>query len=1038
MNPVAAPFEFGLLGTLQVRCESAEIRIAGGGQRVLLAILLLNANRVVSVDQLIRALWDQAPSSARAGLHNQVKRLRDALGETGRDRVCTDPGGYLIRVQPGELDVTRMQELLASARAAIGSGAWDHASALAASAVLLWRGEPLADMDSAVLARSIPGLTETYLQAVETRIEAELRLGRHAELITDLRRVTAEQPLREHGHALLMLALYRCGRQGDALTAYQTARQALVTELGCEPGPELQQLHQQILSADPALTSTGPMPVSAGPALPEQVGNQPVKPQELPPAVPGFISRLTELAALTGLLDRSGAESIVISAIGGTAGVGKTALAVHWAHQVMGRFPDGQLYANLRGYDPARPLPPGDALAGFLRSLGVSGADIPPETEERAARYRSLLVGKRMLILLDNAGSADQVRPLLPGTSDCTVVITSRDTLAGLVARDGAARLDLEVLPPQDALTLLRMQIGPRVDAEPSAAAELARQCCGLPLALRVAAELAVSRPTAPLAALTAELADLGTRLDLLDAGGDPGTQVRAVFSWSYRHLDAESARTFRLLGLHPGPDFETHAVANLIGTTADQARRILDRLIRAHLVQPGTPGRYGMHDLLRGYARELTAATDTEEEQNAALTRLFDHYLQTAAAAMDALFPAERHHRPDIARSTTSDLSLLASPTAARKWLDVELDTLVSISGYAAAHDWLSHTAQLARGLSHYLCNGGYYAEAFLIFDHYLGIARRSGDRLAEATALRLIGRVDLCIGRFRQAADGYRQALALYRAAGDRAGQADALSGLGLAETQLGDYEQAAEHQREAVAAYLDLGDPYGEARSLGNLGFVLRLQGRYEDAVGFFHRALDLSGKVGDSQGEAFALARLGVVDFHQGRYHRATEYLRRSLALFRELGGKADEPEILVRLGDAYLKQGCFEQAAGNYERALDISREIGDKDAEADVLNSLGNLLLQTGKPDQAHAHHTVALRLASETGMAEEQAQAHNGLAHVYRARGEWHQARYHWQEALTRYTASGAPEAVEIRAHLATIDGDVDGHRDRGATAAG
>jgi tetratricopeptide (TPR) repeat protein len=408
-----------------------------------------------------------------------------------------------------------------------------------------------------------------------------MHMGRHEQLVPQLRDLARQHPLREHNHAQLMLALYRCGRQAEALAAYQRARDVLVTELGVEPGPGLRDLHQRILSADPALAVTGP-------ARPAEAEPLRVTPQELPSAVPGFTGRSAELKALTGLLDRSGPQApgaVVISAIGGTAGVGKTALAVHWAHNVADRFPDGQLYVNLRGYDPGQPVPAADALAGFLRSLGVPGQDIPPEENERAARYRSLLAGKRILVVLDNAGSADQVRPLLPGTGACTVVVTSRDALAGLVAIDGAARLDLDLLPLAEAVALLQTLIGSRADAEPDAAAELADQCCRLPLALRVAAELAASRPAASLAGLTGELADLRTRLDLLGAGGDPRTQVRAVFSWSYQQLSIEAARAFRLVGLNPGPDLEPYAAAALTGAALPLARQALEVLARAHLI---------------------------------------------------------------------------------------------------------------------------------------------------------------------------------------------------------------------------------------------------------------------------------------------------------------------------------------------------------------------------------------------------------------------------------------------------------------------
>jgi tetratricopeptide (TPR) repeat protein len=716
---------------------------------------------------------------------------------------------------------------------------------------------------------------------------------------------------------------------------------------------------------------------------------------------------------------------LVVCVISGTAGAGKTALAVHWAHQATGRFPGGQLYVNLRSYDPGPPVPATEALAGLLRSLGVPGQDIPPETDQRAARYRSLLVGKQILVVLDNAGSAEQVRPLLPGTPSCAVLVTSRDALAGLVARDGAARLDLDVLPAQDSVTLLRTLIGARAAAEPSATAELAEQCCRLPLALRVAAELAAARPVMPLATLTGELADLRTRLDLLEAGGDPGTQVRTVFSWSYWHLHAEDARTFRLLGLHPGPDLEPYAAAALASTTVPQARSALDALTRAHLIQPAAPGRYGMHDLLRGYARELTAL-DTAEEQHAALTRLFDYYLHTAATAMDTLLPAEHHRRPRIPRPATPILPL-ADPATAREWLDGERATLVAAAAHTAAHGWPGHVTRLAATLSSYLRNGGHFQEVLTVFGHALDAARRTGDHAAEATALIRIGDIDWQQGRLQQAADHFRQALPLFRAAGDRAGEALALCNISLAETEFGRYEQATRHQQEAVAISRDIGDRRGEAWTLDSLGLVRQRQGRYQEAADYYQQFLDLSRKTGDRPGEAWALGRLGTIDLQLSRYQHGAKRLQQARALFHEAGDTIGESHVLARLGEVYIGFGRYEQAAGNFERALAKSREIGDPGMEADSLNGLGEVLFRTGDTDKARAYHAAALRLAPEAGPPLVQARAHSGLARACQVGGDLAQARHHWQQALTRYTAIGAPEADEIRARLTAAGDDSD-----------
>ena len=1027
---------FAILGPLLVHDGEIQVDVPNGRRRVLLAALLMHTGNPVPAGALAEVVWDGSPPpGSEVTLRSHVLGLRRVLGLRAGARVVTRHSGYLLQAGEDEVDVLRFRCLCRDGGTALREGAWDRAAGLLGEALSLWRGMPLADIPSESLRRDEgQELEELRLQAEEWRIDAALHLGRHDELIPGLRSLAARHPLQERFHGQLMLALYRCGRQAEALAAYRRVRDVLVTELAVEPGPDLRDLHQRILSADPDLKVTEPTrPAGAGP--------QRAVPRELPPAVPGFTGRQAELPALTRLLDRSGEQApgtVVISAIGGTAGVGKTALAVHWAHQVAGRFPDGQLYVNLRGYDPAQPVPAADALAAFLRSLGVPGQDIPPEADERAARYRSLLAGKRMLVVLDNAGSADQVRPLLPGTPACTVLVTSRDALAGLVARDGATRLDLDVLPPQDAVALLRTLIGARVDADPGAAAELAAECCRLPLALRVAAELAASRPAVPLSGLTGELADLRIRLDLLDAGGDPSTQVRAVFSWSYRHLDAADARTFRLLGLHPGPDLEPYAAAALTDAAVPQARQALDVLARAHLIQPASPGRYGMHDLLRSYARELTATVDGGEEQHAALTRLFDHYLHTAATAMDTLYPAERRRRPRIPLPS-APVPPLADPASAREWLDGERAALVAAAAHTAAHSWPGHATRLAATLASYLDNGGHLAEANNIFSHALSAARRTGDHSAEATALNDIGNVDWQQARYQQAGDHHRQALALFRKAGDRAGEARVLINIGLDETDLGRYERAARHQQQAVAIYRDLGDRFGEARALGNLGLARRMQGRYQEAAGYYQRTLDLFREIGDRLGEAWTLARLGVVDLRLGRYQQAAGYLQRALALFREIGSTAGEAETLVRLGEVDLGLSRYEQAAGNFEQALAIFREIGDRLLEAEALNGLGEVLCRTGDAGKARAHHATALRLASETSAPLEQARAHSGLARAYHADGDSLHARHHWQEALTRYTAIGAPEAVEVRARLAMAgdDGDKPTAEEDGGTMA-
>jgi DNA-binding SARP family transcriptional activator/Tfp pilus assembly protein PilF len=1010
---------FGILGPLLVRDGDTVVEVPAARQRVLLAALLIRAGRTIPADVLAEMVWDGAPpAGAATTLRSHVMRLRRVLGPGPGARVVTKYPGYVLQAGEQEVDLLRFTFLCGEGGAAVRGGAWEQASELLGEALGLWRGEPLADVDSDLVLREGPRLAELRLQALAARIDADLHLGRHAEVIIELRQLAGAHPLREPLHALLMLALYRDGRQAEALAAYQHARRVLIDELGTEPGTTLRELHQRILTGDPTLAAPEPGPPATG-------GPGPAVPRELPPAVRHFTGRAGELQMLTRLLDEAGGETpgtVVISAIGGTAGVGKTALAVHWAHQVAERFPDGQLYVNLRGYDPDQPMPAADALAGFLSSLGVPGQDIPAEETDRVARYRSIMAGKRTLVILDNAGSAEQVRPLLPGSPACTVLVTSRDALADLVARDGAARLDLDLLPPADAVRLLRQLIGDRVDADPDTAAELAARCSRLPLALRIAAELAAGRPDAPLARLAGELADQQHRLDLLDAGGDPRTAVRAVFSWSCRHLNADAARTFRLLGLHPGTDYDLYAAAALTGATLGHARQVLGALARAHLIQPATPGRYGMHDLLRAYARELAEALDSEDEGRSALTRLFDYYLHTAATAMDTLVPAERHRRPRIPPPATP-APLMTDPAAVQAWLDTDRASLVAVAAYAADRGWPVHATRLAAIVFRYLDMGCHYPDAIIIHGHARTAARRIGDRTAEATALNALGLIDWHQGRYQQATNRFRQALALFRQTGDRTGQARALGNLGIIYFQQGRYEKATRLQEQAVDIFRETGDLTGEAMELGNLGVVEERQGRYEKAAQHQQQALALARETGDSDNESYALVNLGTVSLRQGRYPHAIGQLQRVLALFRETGDRFGEAATLTRIGDVGLRQGRCEQASLYHQQALALYREIGDGCGEADALNGLGEALLATGQPGDARAWHATALGLASQIGDKYEQARAHNGLAHTYHATGDDGQARHHWQEALTLYTALGVPEANQVRAQLAMAE---------------
>ena len=749
-----------------------------------------------------------------------------------------------------------------------------------------------------------------------------------------------------------------------------------------------------------------------------------------------FTGRTRELAELDQILQagdgqagrsgRGGAPPPT-AVISGTAGVGKTTLAVHWAHRARHVFPDGQLYVNLHGYDPAEPMPAADALAVFLRALGLPGPDIPADTDERAARYRSMLDGRRMLIVLDNAATVEQVRPLLPGTTGCAMVATSRDSLAGLVARHGARRLDLELLPPEDAVALIRALIGGRADADPAAAKTLAGQCARLPLALRVAAELAAARPALTLAQLVGELADEQRRLDLLDAGGDPRTAVRGVFSWSYRHLPADAARAFRLIGLYPGPDLDAYAAAALADVTVERARDVCDLLARAHLVHPAQPGRYAMHDLLRAYATHLSRAQDgmatgpwdatgprdtpgprdTGSESRTALTRLFDYYLAAAASAMDILVPAERHRRPLIPAPATP-IPPLADPAAARAWLDAERASIVAVAACTATRGWPGHATRLSVIVCRYVETGGHYTDAVTIHAHARRAARETGERTAEAHALNNLGIVSARLGRYPEAAAHLRESLALFHEADDRSGAARALTNLASAERRQGHYTQAASYHQQALAMFREIGDPIGEAQVLNGIGLVDWQQGRNAQAAGHFQQALVLFAELGDRSNEAHALGNLGMVVGRMGRDALAARYLRQALALLRQIGDRSGAASVLTDLGSVACRQGRYQAAARYQQQALALFRRIGERSGEAEALNGLGEVLLATAQPGPAHAQHTAAMTLARQIGDQHEQARARNGLGAAFLAAGLPGQASAQHEAALALASRSG------------------------------
>ncbi|MFC7530886.1 BTAD domain-containing putative transcriptional regulator [Actinoplanes sp. GCM10030250] len=1016
--------EFGVLGVVEARIGGRPVDLGHARQRCVLGVLLVEAGRPVTVDQLVDRVWgEHAPQRAAGALYSYLSRLRRAVA--GEVEIRREAGGYLLTVDPQAVDLHRFRKLMTLARAAESDRA---AAGLIEQALGLWRGDPFAGLDTAWLSAMRRTLHGERFAAELDGNDVLLRLGRHGELLPALSAAVAEHPLDERLAGQAMLALYRCGRQGDADEQYRRIRRSLADELGSDPGTALRRLHEQILAADPALAGPAANVALSGPAADARVAVAPpapaaTVPTQLPADVRAFTGRSGELTALDRLLAPPDGDEppLTVALLSGTAGVGKSALAVRWAHRVRDSFPDGQLYVNLRGYDAEQPVAVADALAGFLTALGVRGTELPLGTDERAGRYRSELTGRRMLVLLDNASSVEQVRPLLPGTGSCLVLITSRDSLPGMVAVHGAERVNLDLLPLPDAVGLLRKLIGDRVDREPAAAADLAAACARLPLALRIAAELAAERTDVPLADLVAELGD-HSRLDLLDAGGDPRAEVRAVFSWSYQNLPADAARVFRLLGLHPGVTAHVDAVAALIGAGAGEARRLLGVLARASLVQAGRGGRYTMHDLLRAYASELAVRHDAEPDRRAALTRLFDHYLAGSVAAMATLYPAGGSPAPASPAGGDQD--------AARAWIEAERPNLAAVCTHGAAHGWYRHTITLAETLFRYLDAGGPVAEAANVTASAVSAAHAAGDTGAQARALSNLGRLHRRQGRLHEAAATYRQALTLYGQLGEPAAEAVVLRNLGSVDWRLGDYRRAADHYRRALTLYGHLGDDAGQADAQVSLGLVDARLGDENQAAQRFGSALELYATLGDRFSEAYVLSLLARLPHRPAPLDRAAGHLEQSLDAVRRTGDRTAEAYVLTDLAAIHARQGRLTDAAGHLRRALVLHRRIGDRASEAEALNDLGQVLRAAGDAAEARIQHDQALALAEEIGDRYEQARAHDGIAAALPDTGAAGPAQAHLERARTIFAGLEVPAAPVVGAPVVGVPAEDQGRR--------
>jgi tetratricopeptide (TPR) repeat protein len=806
------------------------------------------------------------------------------------------------------VDLHTFRRLVTQARASTDA----DAGTLLQQALRLWRADAFAGLDNPWVNDLRDALDQERFTARLDLADIRLRLGQHAALLPELSTLAAAHPLDERVAGQLMVALHHSGRPADALGHYRQTRQRLIQELGIGPGPALRDIEAAVLRQD-----TTPEPAPAPPARPGPV------PAQLPMSVPSFVGRAGELAQLDAVLagaadaKLSAPPAVVISAVSGTAGVGKTSLALHWAHQVAARFPDGQLYANLRGFDPGGSvLDPADAAWGFLDALGVAAERIPAGLDARTGLYRSLLAGKRMLVVLDNARDAEQVRPLLPGAPGCLVVVTSRNQLTPLLVAEGAAPLSLDLLTVADAHELLAGRLGAgRVAAEPDAVAEIVARCARLPLALAVVAARAAVQPRLRLAELARELRDAPDAARALDTfhGGDPASDVRTVFSWSYRALSADAARLFRLQGLHPGPDITAPAAASLAGLPLRQTRALLAELTRAHLVTEPAPGRYASHDLLRAYATELVTLHDTDDTRHAAVHRMLDHYLHSAH--LSATLLEEPHFAPIVLDPPRPGVTPCepTTPEEALRWFTTEHPTLLGAVRLAADTGSDTHTWQLAWAVTLFLVRCGHWTDNAVVNRTSLDAARRLKDPLAEAHAHHGLAFGHARSGRFDDAYPHFRDALRMFEEVGDHANQARIHLSLAWHDVREGRPAEGISHAERALGLFGAAGNRTAQTMVLNDIGWCHAQLGNHQQALTYCGQALAAFEETGERSGEAATWDSLGYIHHQLGDHHRAVACYRRSIEQFRELGDRYNEAATLANLGDTQHGAGAPAEA-----------------------------------------------------------------------------------------------------------------------------
>jgi tetratricopeptide (TPR) repeat protein len=1020
-----------LLGDLQIRHDGVPLTLGGQRQQCILAVLLLSHGRTVSRADLAARAWPcDPPDTVSQQIANYVSALRRALAPAGdRIRLLARHPGFTALTEPGLLDTERFAALVGQARKARTGQEHDIAADRLRDALALCGGRPLGGLDTPYLRQRAEALDTERRAAAALLAQIEQEAGRPAEAAAVLRELLAEQPGSEAVIAALVRALTAAGQGTEAADLASRAERSLNRE-GRTPTPALRQAHSDALAGR----------VPGGPVRPAGPRHQ------LPTDTATFTGRDDELGELLALADRAMARerpgTVVISAIDGMAGIGKTALAIHAGHRLVEQFPDGQLFIDLHGYTrDLEPRDPADALAGVLRDLGIPPRQIPADLDALAALYRDRLCGTRTLILLDNAAAEAQVRPLLPGHAGCLVVITSRRRLKGL---DDAQPLSLDVLPVPAAISLFRAVAGTgRVPANDPLLAEIVGLCHHLPLALRIAAALFRNRPAWTMHHLAGKLS--ASRCDLTPFS-DGDRDLQSVFDLSCQALDSDQQQLFRRLGLIPGPDTDLYAAAALLGVGPSTAERLLQDLVDDNLLAEPTPGRYQMHDLIRRHARAL-AAGDPAGEHEAALEQLVDYY-QHAAGLADAHMA--RGHRPGPGPGQLREPAI-SDPQTAHAWLRAERANLEGCIAHAADHGQDKRLVALTAGLTTLLRRDGPWSRALAMHTaasaaaarlgdqpgqasalHALGLMRMMngdcqgavgdlrqalmmhqdlGNRLGQAAALDVMGQARRLAGDYPGAVGDLRQALALQQEAGDQAGQGSTLAYLGQVRRLTGDRRGAQRDQQEALGLSRSLGDRRGQANALTELGLLRRLAGDCSGAVRDQQEALGLFQDLGDLLGQANALTNLGTLKTTAGDYPDAVRELERALGLHQDLGSPLGEASALIDLAEVARLTGDYEKAEGNLRRALGLCRDLGSRLGQAVALTHWGQLRLATGDYENALRDLGQALELSREIAARGAEASALNHYAAVLAATGEESRALALYRDALRLAREVGQPD---------------------------